>query len=75
MDKPHKKLAVWQRAVDLSVLTYQVTGGFPRSAKYALSSQMSHAAVSVPSNLAEGAARKGKRGLLRPLNIARASLS
>lgn len=75
MDKPHRKLVVWQNAVELSVLTYQFTQAFPQPEQYALSIQMRRAAVSVPSNLAEGAARKGKKEFLQFLNIARASLS
>ncbi|WP_236848684.1 four helix bundle protein [Candidatus Thiodictyon syntrophicum] len=48
--------------MDLVVEVYQVSGGFPSSEMYGLTSQMRRAAVSVPSNIAEGAARDGVRG-------------
>ncbi len=54
---------------------YQATETFPKSEKYGLSSQMRRAAVSIPSNLAEGAARKGKKEFKQYLNIAQGSIS
>ncbi len=50
MDKPHKNLNVWEKAVELSILVYEITESFPKSEIYGLSSQMRRAAVSVPSN-------------------------
>ncbi|KIH75425.1 four helix bundle protein [Geoalkalibacter ferrihydriticus] len=75
MEKPHKKLNVWQKAVDLSVDTYRITESFPKSELFGLVSQMRRAAVSVSANIAEGAARTGPKDQLHFLNIARALLS
>ena len=65
----------WQQAIELVVLVYQSTESFPRSELYGLTSQLRRAAVSVPANIAEGAARKGTPELLRYLSIAQGSLS
>ena len=54
---------------------YQATETFPKSEIYGLSSQMRRSAVSIPSNLAEGAARKGKKEFSQYLNIAQGSIS
>lgn len=56
MDKPHKRLAVWQKSMDLVVVLYALTKQFPKDETYGLSSQIRRAAVSVPSNISEGAA-------------------
>jgi len=52
MDKPHKKLDVWQLAMDVAVEIYETTEDFPKEVKYSLADQMRRAAVSVPSNIA-----------------------
>ncbi|MBV6405329.1 MAG: four helix bundle protein [Flavobacteriales bacterium] len=52
-----KNLVVWKQALDLSVEVYRVTENFPKKEVYGLASQMQRAGVSVPSNIAEGAAR------------------
>lgn len=54
---------------------YRTTAAFPKNEEYGLSSQMRRAAVSVPNNLAEGAARKGNKEFKQFLNIAQGSLS
>ena len=54
---------------------YQATETFPKSELYGLSSQIRRAAVSIPSNLAEGAARRGKKEFSQYLNIAQGSIS
>ena len=74
MEKPHRKLAVWNKSVELSVLIYQITEAFPKHEQYGLTSQMRRSAVSIASNLAEGAARSGRKELTHFLNIARGSL-
>ncbi len=56
----YRDLIVWQKAMDLVVLTYDVTRSFPKDEQYALTSQMRRAAVSIPSNIAEGSRRRGK---------------
>ena len=56
MLKPHKKLIAWQKPMDLVVSIYDVTGSFPKQETYGLVSQLRRAAVSVPSNIAEGSA-------------------
>jgi four helix bundle protein len=54
--KPHRNLLAWQKAMDLAVAIYENTREFPREELYALTSQLRRAAISVPSNIAEGAA-------------------
>ena len=75
MRRKHRDLRAWQAAVELVELVYQVTAAFPREEVFGLTSQMRRAAVSVPSNIAEGAARRGTRELLHSLSIASGSLS
>ena len=67
-------LVVWQRAIDFVVDCYRLTGHFPRTETYGLASQLQRAAVSVPSNIAEGAGRGHTKEYLRHLGIARGSL-
>ena len=55
--KTHKDLQVWQSAMELAKEIYQLTRTFSREELYGLTSQMRRAAVSIPSNTAEGAAR------------------
>ena len=54
----YKDLIVWQKGIDLAKDVYQLTRGFPREEKFGLTSQMRRAAVSIPSNIAEGQARR-----------------
>ena len=68
--KGYKDLIVWQRAVKFVVEVYKVTNGFPREEIYGLTSQIRRAAVSVPSNIAEGQARNSPRAFASHLNIA-----
>lgn len=60
MDKPHKRLIARQKSMDLVVLIYDITKDFPKEETYGLVSQMRRAAVSGPSNIAEGAADRSK---------------
>ena len=71
----HKDLEVWKKSMDLVVQVYQMTQLFPETEKYGLTSQMRRAAVSIPSNIAEGAARKGDKELMQFLSISIGSLS
>jgi len=71
----HKDLDVWKKSMELAELMYSVTKSFPESERYGLTSQMRRAAVSVPSNIAEGAARQSDKELIQFLMIALGSLS
>ena len=75
MRRKHHDLQVWQEAMKLVRNIYEVTSEFPQSEVYALTSQMRRAAVSIPSNIAEGAARRGEKEFLHFLSIARGFLS
>jgi four helix bundle protein len=65
-----KELIVWQRAMDLVVLTYQLTGFFPKEEKYGLISQIQRCAVSIPSNIAEGSGRVSTKEFQHFISIA-----
>ena len=73
--RPHRSLLAWQRAMDLYVEMYRATRNFPREELFGLVSQMRRAALSVPSNLAEGAGRKSNKEFLLFLSHASGSLS
>lgn len=76
MDKrTHHKLKVWQESIELVSQIYAVTTEFPRQEIYALTDQMRRSAVSVSSNIAEGAARTTMGEFLNFLSMARGSLS
>lgn len=73
--RKHHDLLAWQLAVDLTKRIYLLTRTYPASETYGLVSQMRRAAVSVPSNVAEGAARDSDKEFAQFLVIARGSLS
>lgn len=75
MDRRHIRMEVWRDAVSLVHLVYEMTQGFPAEERYGLISQMRRSAISVPSNIAEGAARGSDKDFLRFLYIARGSLA
>lgn len=75
MEKPHKKLEVWKKAVNLAVKIYKLTSNYPTEEKYGLVSQMRRSAISISSNIAEGAARRSKNEYLQFLYISRGSIS
>jgi four helix bundle protein len=70
----YSDLIVWQKAVDLSVQVYEYTEPFPQREMFGLSNQMRRAAVSVPSNIAEGQGRSTTKDFLAFLAVARGSL-
>jgi four helix bundle protein len=71
----HKDLILWQKAIDLALAIHRVTAEFPKSELFLLVDQLRRAAISVPSNIAEGSARKSTREFLRFLRIAHGSLA
>ena len=75
MEKPHKKLNVWNAAMDLIIEVYHTTDAFPREERYSLTDQLRRAAVSVPCNIAEGAARHTRKEFINFLHMAQGSLT
>ena len=73
--KSYRDLEVWQGAMDLVVQIYAITKTFPREEMYGLTSQLRRAAVSVPSNIAEGRSKRSTRDFMRFINIAYGSLA
>ena len=71
----YRKLLAWKAAHELAVECYRTTRTWPTTERYGLTAQLRRAAVSVPSNLAEGAARAGRREFAHHANVALASLS
>lgn len=71
----YRELVVWQKGVELVISVYRVTATFPKSEIFGLASQMQRAAVSVPSNIAEGNALRQTKAYLRHLSIASGSLA
>ena len=68
-------LKVWQRGHSLVLRVYRLTMALPDNEKYGLVSQLRRAAVSVPTNIAEGSKREGNQDFVRFLNIAEGSLA
>lgn len=73
--KTHKDLDVWKNAIELVTLIYKITGTFPKYEIYGLTSQIRRSAVSIPSNIAEGAGRHYKKEFIQFLYVARGSIS
>lgn len=71
----YKELEVWQKAMKLVEIWYQITSEFPKEELYSLTSQIRRAAISIPSNIAEGQSRWSTKEFLRFLSIAKGSLS
>jgi four helix bundle protein len=71
----YKDLIVWQKAMDLAGEVHLLSKAFPREEIYGLTSQLSRAAISVPSNIAEGQARQSRAEFLNFLSIAQGSLA
>jgi four helix bundle protein len=72
--KHYQELTVWQKAMDLVEEVYKASRNFPREEVYGLTSQLRRAAVSIPSNIAEGQGRRTTLDFLRHLSIAYGSL-
>ena len=66
----YRDLVVWQKGIELTIDIYKLTSNFPESEKYGLTNQLRRAAVSIPSNIAEGHARKSDKEFGRFLRIA-----
>ena len=75
MEKPHKKLDAWGESVEVTISIYHITDNFPKEHRFALTDQIHRAALSIPSNIAEGAARQTKKEFANYLHIAQGSLS
>ena len=72
--KTHKDLEVWKLSIDFVTDIYKVTSSFPKEDQFGLTNQIRRAAVSVPSNIAEGAARNSDKEFLRFLYISLGSI-
>ena len=73
--KTHKDLDVWKKSIDLVSEIYEITKSFPKEEIYGITNQMRRAAVSIPSNISEGATRMHNKEYLQFLNIALGSTS
>ncbi|HMA40816.1 MAG TPA: four helix bundle protein [Gemmatimonadales bacterium] len=70
----YRDLRVWELAMDLVVMSYRVSKSFPKEERYGLTAQLRRAAVSIPSNIAEGHGRKHLGDYLHQLSVANGSL-
>ncbi len=73
-NRSYRDLKVWQRSLDLAIEIYRVTRSFPKEELYGLVTQVRRAAVSIPSNIAEGYGRYHRGDYVRHLSIANGSL-
>lgn len=73
--KTHKDLEIWKRGIEFVGQIYKLTGNFPKEETYGLTSQIRRAAISYPSNIAEGAARFSKKEFIKFLYVSLGSLS
>ena len=71
--KTFRELVVWQKSMDLSILVYEFTKQLPKSEQYGLVSQIRRAAVSIPSNIAEGSKRHNRKEFAQFCGIAKGS--
>ena len=75
MTKPHHKLKVWQKSRQFVKEIYQITTKLPAEEKFGLTSQMRRAAISIPSNIAEGAGRNSRKEYINFLGICQGSIA
>ncbi len=73
--RPHENLEVWKQAIEFVLSIYKKTKGFPTDERFGLTSQIRRASVSIPANIAEGAARQSDKEFLQFLAIAQGSCS
>lgn len=73
--KTHKDLDVWNKAMELVEKLYRITSNFPKDELFGLTSQIRRSAISIPCNIAEGAARKSKKEFIKFLYVAMGSLA
>lgn len=73
--KSHKDLEVWKRSVELVKTIYELTKSFPKEELYGITNQIRRSAVSIPSNIAEGAARNYNKEFIQFLYIALGSIA
>ena len=71
--KTHKDLLVWKKSIEFVTKIYVLTKSFPENERYGLTNQLRRAAVSIPSNISEGAARGSSKEFVRFLFVSRAS--
>ena len=64
-----KKLKIWEKGFDIAVKSFQLVSTFPKEERFGLSSQITKAGVSIPSNIAEGSSRKSQKDYLRFIEI------
>jgi len=64
-----KKLQIWKKGFEIVVDTYKLIDGFPKSEKFSLGQQATKAAISIPSNIAEGSSRRSKKDYYRFIEI------
>jgi four helix bundle protein len=75
MTKPHHNLKVWQKSRNFVKQIYQITAKLPDEEKFGLTSQMRRAAISIPSNIAEGAGRNSRKEFANFLGICQGSIA
>ena len=73
--RPHEKLDVWKMSIEMVTAVYEVTKAFPADERFGLVSQIRRAGISIPANIAEGAARQSDKEFCRFLSIAQGSTS
>ena len=71
----YQDLEVWRKSIDLAEMIYRISAQFPPEERFGLTSQIRRTAISIPANIAEGAARKGTGEFLQFLGIASGSLA